>query len=171
MIILGIDPGSIVTGFGLIKVAHKQPVYLASGAIRIKASEPYLKLKEIYQGISEIITAYHPDESAIEQTFMNKNAASALKLGQARGAAMVALAMHDLSVAEYSAKQIKQGVVGYGAADKTQVAHMVKTLLKIKHKLQSDAADALAVALCHFHTRESLLYLHGAKKTARGRLQ
>jgi crossover junction endodeoxyribonuclease RuvC len=84
---------------------------------------------------------------------------------------MVALAMHDLPVAEYSAKQVKQAVVGYGAADKIQVAHMIKTLLKIKHKLQSDAADAVAVALCHFHTRESLLYLHGAKKITRGRLQ
>lgn len=171
MIILGIDPGSVVTGFGLIEIHNKKPQYLASGAIRIKAEAPYLKLKEIYQGLSEIIQAYHPVESAIEQTFMNKNAASALKLGQARGAAMAALAMHDLTVAEYSAKQVKQAVVGYGAADKSQVAHMVATLLNIKHTLQSDAADALAVALCHFHTRESLLYLHGAKKTARGRLQ
>lgn len=170
MIILGIDPGSIVTGFGLIEIQNKKPSYLASGAIRIKSEEPYLKLKEIYAGISEIIARYAPSESAIEQTFMNKNAASALKLGQARGAAMVALAMHDLPVAEYSAKQIKQAVVGYGSAEKSQVAHMVKTLLKIQHDLQSDAADALATALCHFHTRESLLYLHGAKKIARGRL-
>lgn len=170
MRILGIDPGSIVTGFGLIEVQNKQPFYLASGAIRIKAIEPYLKLKEIYQGISEIIQEYQPTTSAIEQTFMNKNAASALKLGQARGAAMVALAMHNLSVAEYSAKQVKQSVVGYGAADKPQVAHMVKTLLKISHQLQSDAADALAIAMCHFHTQQSLLYLHGATKTVRGRL-
>jgi crossover junction endodeoxyribonuclease RuvC len=170
MKILGIDPGSIITGFGLIEIRNKQPHYVASGAIRIKAHEPYLKLKEIYQGLSEIILQYHPNTTAIEQTFMNKNAASALKLGQARGAAMVALAMHDLEVAEYSAKQVKQAVVGYGAAAKDQVAHMVKTLLKLKHALQTDAADALAVALCHFHTQQSLLYLHGATKTVRGRL-
>ena len=170
MIILGIDPGSVVTGFGLIEIRNKQPFYLTSGAIRIKADTLYLKLREIYSGIAEIINSYHPDTSAIEQTFMNKNAASALKLGQARGAAIAAMAMQDLSVAEYSAKQVKQAVVGYGAADKSQVAHMVATLLNIKHKLQSDAADALAVALCHFHTCESLLYLQGATKIVKGRL-
>ncbi len=170
MRIIGIDPGSIVTGFGLIEIVNKKPIYLASGAIKIKAELPYLKLKDIYQGISEIIQEYAPTTSAIEQTFMNKNAASALKLGQARGAAMTALAMHDLEVAEYSAKQVKQSVVGYGAADKLQVAHMVKVLLNIDRPLQSDAADALAIALCHFHTQQSLLYLHGATKTVRGRL-
>ena len=170
MIILGIDPGSTVTGFGIIAIHKQQPEYVTSGAIRLQAESLALKLREIHAGITEIIRAYRPDVGVIEQTFMNKNAASALKLGQARGAAMVTLALHDLPVSEYSAKQVKQAVVGYGAADKTQVAHMVGTLLRIQHKLQSDAADALAIALCHFHTSQSLLYLQGATKIVQGRL-
>ena len=102
---------------------------------------------------------------------MHKSPDSALKLGQARGVAIVTLASKNLSVAEYSARQIKQSVVGYGAADKIQVMHMVKQLLRIEHDLKTDASDALAVALCHFHTSQSLLHLQGAKKIVRGRLR
>lgn len=171
MRILGIDPGSRITGFGLIEIQNREARYLASGSIRIKAETVDLRLKEVFEGIAEVITMFRPDTAAIEQIFMHKSPDSALKLGQARGVAIVAMATHNLSVAEYSARQIKQSVVGYGAADKLQVAHMVKTLLKINNDLKPDAADALAVALCHFHTQQSLLHLEGAKKTVRGRLQ
>lgn len=171
MRILGIDPGSRITGFGIIEVQNRQAHYLASGSIKVKAETVDLRLKEVFDGISEVMTMFRPDTAAIEQIFMHKSPDSALKLGQARGVAIVAMATHNLNVAEYSARQIKQSVVGYGAADKLQVAHMVKTLLKIDCELKPDAADALAVALCHFHTQQSLIHLEGAKKTVRGRLQ
>jgi crossover junction endodeoxyribonuclease RuvC len=171
MKILGIDPGSRVTGFGLIQIDKREAFYLASGCIRVKAETVDLRLKEIFEGLHEVIDTFAPDEAAIEQIFMHKSPDSALKLGQARGVAIVGLATRGLSVAEYSARQIKQAVVGYGAADKAQVMHMVQTLLKINRPLKSDAADALAVALCHFHTRQSLLHLEGATKTVRGRLR
>lgn len=171
MIILGIDPGSRTTGFGLIEIENREARYLTSGCISIKSETVDLRLKEIFDGLSEVIDTFQPDSAAIEQIFMHKSPDSALKLGQARGVAIVALAVKQLEVAEYSARQIKQSVVGYGAADKLQVAHMVKTLLKINHALKTDAADALAVALCHFHTQQSLIHLQGAKKTVRGRLK
>ncbi len=169
--ILGIDPGSCVTGFGLIEVHGQSADYLASGCIRIKSTTVDLRLKEILDGLNEVIDTFEPDVSAIEQIFMHKSPDSALKLGQARGVAIVTLASKNLPVAEYSARQIKQSVVGYGAADKTQVMHMVKRLLRIEHDLKADASDALAVALCHFHSAQSLLHLQGAKKTVRGRLR
>lgn len=171
MIILGIDPGSRVTGFGVLQIGNREAYYLTSGCIRIKSETVDLRLKEIFDGLSEVIDTFKPDTAAIEQIFMHKSPDSALKLGQARGVAIVAMAMKGLEVSEYSARQIKQAVVGYGAADKIQVMHMVKTLLKIEHELKTDAADALAVALCHFHTQQSLLHLQGAKKTVRGRLR
>ena len=110
-----------------------------------------MRLQQIYQGVREIIAQYEPNEFAIEQVFMHKNASSALKLGQARGAAIVAV---NLPVHEYAARQIKQAIVGYGAAEKTQVQHMVKQALGLQGKLATDAADALAIALCHANHRE-----------------
>lgn len=171
MKILGIDPGSRITGFGVIEIANNATHYLASGSIRIKSETVDLRLKEVFDGVTEVIQTFQPDSAAIEQIFMHKSPDSALKLGQARGVAIVAMATQNLTVAEYSARQIKQAVVGYGAADKEQVMHMVKKLLNINYDLKPDAADALAVALCHFHTSQSLLHLHGAKKTVRGRLR
>ena len=171
MKILGIDPGSRITGFGLIEINGQTAHYVASGCIRVKSETVDLRLKEILDGLSEVIDTFSPDTSAIEQIFMHKSPDSALKLGQARGVAIVTLASKNLSVAEYSARQIKQSVVGYGAADKIQVMHMVKQLLRIEHDLKTDASDALAVALCHFHTSQSLLHLQGAKKIVRGRLR
>ncbi len=171
-ILLGIDPGSRITGFGVIKVQHKQPHYVASGAIKIDVDLPVSgRLQQIYQGIAEIVAAYQPDESAIEQVFVCYNAGSALKLGQARGVAMVALANHGLPVADYSAKQIKQAVVGYGAADKAQVQTMVKCLLNLSDVPRPDAADALAIALCHMHSMQSLSQISGAEKIVHGRLR
>lgn len=170
-IILGIDPGSRITGFGVIRMQGQKVEYIASGCIRIKDGILSDKLNQIFDCISEIVQQYKPDEAAIEQVFMAKNADSALKLGQAKGAAMVAMAQHALQVAEYSARQIKQAVVGTGAADKTQVQHMVTSLLSLNATPQADAADGLAVAICHGHAIKSALYQAGAKKIRRGRLR
>ncbi|MFM2483725.1 crossover junction endodeoxyribonuclease RuvC [Celerinatantimonas yamalensis] len=172
-VILGIDPGSRLTGFGVIRYQHGQAQYLGSGCIRMQteAALPQ-RLKTIYQGVSEVITQYQPDEFAIEQVFMAHNPDSALKLGQARGAAIVAAVNQDLPVFEYSARQIKQAVVGTGGAEKNQVQQMVMHMLKLNATPQADAADALAVALCHAHTNQSMINMAGqARKTVRRRLR
>lgn len=170
-VILGIDPGSRITGFGVIRMQGRNIEYLASGCIRVKDGILSDKLNQIFDCISQVVQEYKPDEAAIEQVFMAKNADSALKLGQARGVAMVAMAQHALVVAEYSARQIKQAVVGTGAADKTQVQHMVTSLLGLTSSPQADAADGLAVAICHGHALKSALFQAGAKKVTRGRLR
>ena len=157
--------------FGVIRVDGKQPAYIASGCIRVKAEDTAERLHEIYAGVQEVIGEYAPTEAAIERIFMFYSADSALKLGQARGVAMVSLAKSALSVAEYTAKQVKQAVVGYGGADKTQVQHMVKQILSLSATPQADAADALAIALCHYHTRQSVQQLGRVTKTVRGRWQ
>ena len=171
MIILGIDPGSRVTGFGVLAIENRQCKYVASGCIRMKSEVLAERLVEIYQGVTEVIQTYHPEQAAIEQVFMHVNPGSALKLGQARGVAIVAMANAGLNVGEYSARQVKQAVVGYGAADKSQVQQMIKTLLNLPKVPQADAADALAIAMCHYHTQQSLVHMAGATKTVRGRLQ
>lgn len=169
-VILGIDPGARVTGYGVLKVDGKQLHYLDSGCIRTVPGDEPRRLQQIYQGLTEVIAQHQPDEAAIEKIFSFYNAGSALILGQARGVAMVALANHTLSVGEYSAKQIKQAVTGYGGADKQQVQQMVTSLLKLPKAPASDAADALAVAVCHYHSNNVLARL-GVSKTVRGRLQ
>ena len=128
-IILGIDPGSRVTGYGLINSVGSKLEYIACGCIRTKGSALPDRLKIIFAGICEVIEQFTPQQAAVEDVFMGRNAASALKLGQARGSAMVACLSHDLSVAEYSPRKVKQAVVGSGSADKIQVQHMVKALL------------------------------------------
>jgi crossover junction endodeoxyribonuclease RuvC len=155
-VIIGIDPGSRHTGYGVIRLEGKDSHYLTSGCIHVVNEQPAQRLQKIFSGLQEIISQYQPHEAAIEQVFMHNNPGSALKLGQARGAAIVAL---TIPVAEYSARQVKQSVVGYGAAQKEQVQHMVKRLLNISEDLQADAADALAIALCHAYTRFSLALL------------
>ena len=171
-IILGVDPGSRVTGFGLIGAEKGRLRYLASGCIRldIDAAMP-LRLRQIFEDMGEIIDAHQPAEMAIEQVFLARSAGSALKLGQARGVAIVAASRRGLPVFEYSATRIKQSVVGTGRAEKGQVQHMVRALLALPAAPQADAADALAVALCHAHTRESLGRVPGARATRRGRLR
>jgi len=149
--ILGIDPGSRITGFGIIEIQRRQAVYVGSGCIRMQSESMPSRLAEIYTGLNQIIEQYQPTVSAIEQVFMYRNAASALKLGQARGVAIVACVQGGLLVHEYAPTQIKLAVVGKGHADKTQVQHMVKVLLSLSNTPQADAADALAVALCHAH--------------------
>ena len=155
MRILGIDPGSRVTGYGVIEVLGRDVKYIDSGCIRTGGGALPDRLKKIYLGVREITEHYKPQEMAVEQVFMGRNADSALKLGQARASAICAVFDHDIEVFEYAARQIKQALVGKGSADKTQVQHMVKILLKLQGNPQMDASDALAVALCHFHTDQT----------------
>ncbi len=155
-VIIGIDPGSRKTGYGLIRVEANRNVHLAHGCLSLKGESLAERLQEIYAGLRELIEQFQPQEAAIEQVFMHENPNSALKLGQARGAALVAIGM---PVNEYSARSIKQAIVGYGAASKDQVQNMVKRFLNLQGKIQSDAADALAIALCHAHSRTMLAKL------------
>lgn len=157
-LILGVDPGSRKTGYGLIDDLNAKPRYISSGVIRmgVELSLPE-RLKIIFDGLSEIISQYQPQQFAIEQVFMGTNAGSALKLGQARGAAIVAACQFNIPVFEYEARKVKQAVVGTGAADKTQVQHMVKSILCLSGMPQEDAADALAVAMCHSNTHHYLV--------------
>lgn len=138
-----------MTGFGVIEQIKGRQQYITSGCIRIGKHPVQKRLQIIFEGLSKIIIEHAPDTVAIEKIFVHKNVSSALKLGQARGAAMVAAAMNGLEVAEYSARQIKKAVVGYGAAEKRQIQHMMQVLLKLSGLPQTDAADALAVAMCH----------------------
>ena len=170
-IILGIDPGSRITGYGVINTLGSKHEYIASGCIRVKGESLSEKLKYIFQGVNQVIDTYIPQEMAIEQVFMAKNADSALKLGQARGAAIVAATSQDLEVYEYAARRVKQSVVGKGSADKTQVQHMVTTLLKLPGIPQADAADALAIALCHANSKLSLIRMGGANAVRKGRVR
>ena len=167
-IILGIDPGSRITGYGIIRSLAGRCEYLGSGCIRTSGDVLAPKLKQIYDGVSEVILQFRPDLFAIEQVFMARNPDSAWRRGQGRGAAMVAGVNAGLDVAEYSARQVKQSVVGTGAADKEQVQHMVRQLLKLPGNPQADAADALAVALCHTHTMQSLIRMAGRGSTVQG---
>jgi len=153
--ILGIDPGSRVTGYGIIDHHGRGTTYVASGCIRAQAGSLAERLGIIFAGVSAIISEFAPQEMAVERVFLNKNADSALKLGQARGAAICAGVHHRLPVDEYAAREIKQAVVGKGGATKTQVQHMVCVLLALQKTPPSDAADALGVALCHGHHRET----------------
>lgn len=152
MRILGIDPGLERTGWGIIDSEGSRLSFVAAGVIRSKASEPSAdRLVRIDAELSKIVDLYKPDSAAIEETFVNKNAASSLKLGQARGVAIVAPARAGLSVAEYAANKVKKSVVGVGHAAKDQVGMMIRVLLPTAGELAADAADALAVAICHAH--------------------
>lgn len=163
-IILGIDPGSRITGYGLIRQVGQKIEYVDSGCIRTSLNaELSVKLLQIYDGVCELMDHYSPTEVAIEQVFMHQNPNSALKLGHARGVAMVAAASHRVPVNEYAAREIKQAVVGYGAAEKTQVGHMVVHLLSLNSAPQTDAADALAIAICHSYMRQRPTVMAGGQ--------
>ena len=151
MRILGIDPGSRSTGFGLIDRHGQRTAYLASGCIRSTEGGLAERLAEIHRGLGEILDEFRPDMVAIENVFVRRNVASALKLGQARGVAICVVALRAIPCREYSPNEIKQAVVGRGHASKEQVQHMVKALLELPATPQADAADALACALCHAH--------------------
>ena len=168
-LILGIDPGSQKTGFGIISHEGGRSEYVTSGIIRLPRTALPERLKIIFDSVSEIVEQYCPQELAIEEVFMARDAKAAIKLGQARGAAIVACVNKSMPVYEYAAKSIKQAVVGTGNADKQQVQHMVKSLLKLPAAPKEDAADALVAALCHAHTQQSMIKLAGARTSRRGR--
>ena len=167
---MGIDPGSRKTGFGVIETLKSQHVYIASGVIRLPDAPLPERLQVIFESVTEVINEYLPTEMAIEQVFMAKNPNSALILGQARGAAIVAATNQQLSVAEYEAKKVKQSVVGNGGAEKSQVQHMVKQILRLSAMPQEDAADALAAALCHANSQQHLNMVAKANHFRRGRM-
>lgn len=165
MRILGIDPGSRFTGFGIIEVNGDRAVAVRHGVIKAGTGEFPQRLGIIFAGIRDLIDEHQPTEVAIETVFVSRNAGSALKLGQARGAAICAAISLGLPVSEYAPRSIKQAIVGRGGADKVQVQHMVAVLLRLQEKLQEDAADALAVALCHQHTQQTLNRMQKMQRT------
>jgi crossover junction endodeoxyribonuclease RuvC len=153
--VLGLDPGSLRTGFGLVDCAGGRETHVASGCLRATGTNLALRLRYIHEQVSLLIERYEPDEVAIERVFMHRNADSALKLGQARGAALAAAAARGAAVYEYAPRAIKLAVVGTGAADKAQVAHMVQVMLAIGKPATADVSDALAIALCHAQARRT----------------
>jgi len=165
--ILGIDPGLRITGFGVLDKVGQQLSYVASGCIKTPDGELPERLKAILNSLSEVIAQHRPDQVAVEKVFVNVNPQSTLLLGQARGAAICAAVLANLPVAEYTALQVKQGVVGNGHAEKEQVQLMVQRLLKLSGTPSPDAADALACAICHAHGGQGL----GALATAGYRMK
>jgi crossover junction endodeoxyribonuclease RuvC len=160
--VLGIDPGSQCTGFGVVDATGARLSYVASGVIRTTQGEFAARLCEIFRCMRSIVAQYQPHEIAIEKVFVNRNPDSALKLGQARGAAICATAESNADVFEYATRQIKQAVVGTGSAEKAQVQLMMRSILKLDGPVPADAADALAAAVCHAlrgRVRTSLLRL------------
>ncbi|MDJ0927275.1 MAG: crossover junction endodeoxyribonuclease RuvC [Gammaproteobacteria bacterium] len=153
MRILGIDPGSRVTGYGIVDSDGNTSKHVDSGCIRTGDGDFPARLHEIFLRVQEIMAMHEPTDVAIERVFVNRNADSALKLGQARAAAICATFARQVSLHEYAARAVKQAVVGRGGADKQQVQHMVRVLLKLHDLPAADEADALAVALCHAHSR------------------
>ena len=159
MIILGIDPGLRVTGFGVIRKEGQKLAYIASGTIRVPDGDLPSRLKVILDGVAEVISAYQPECAAIEKVFSNVNPQSTLLLGQARGAAICGLVTAGLAVSEYTALQVKKAVVGQGKAQKQQVQDMVQRLLLLTGMPGTDAADALGVAICHAHSGAAMAAL------------
>jgi crossover junction endodeoxyribonuclease RuvC len=162
--VLGLDPGSLRTGYGVIDCSVRGEKHVVSGCIRATGESFALRLHQIHQAVLALVMEYRPDEVAVEKVFMHRNADSALKLGQARGAAICAAVAHGASMHEYAPRAIKLAVVGTGAADKAQVSHMVQALLTIGEPATADISDALAVALCHGQTRRTALRLVGVAR-------
>src|SRR5579862_29660 len=162
--ILGLDPGSRRTGFGLIESRGSELVVLAHGCLNVASATPIARLRLIFEGLGRVLAEHHPAEVAVERVFVSRNVDSALKLGQARGAALCAIPQ-GVPVFEYAPRAIKLAVVGSGAAEKLQVLHMVRVLLALRERPGADAADALAVAVCHAHARTlGLLAAGGAAR-------
>jgi crossover junction endodeoxyribonuclease RuvC len=164
--ILGIDPGSRVTGFGILDFVDDRASYVASGSVKSVDGSFASRLRLIFRSVGELAAEYRPDAVVIESIFVHRNAMSALKLGQARSAALCATFALDIAVYEYAPREIKQAVVGTGAASKAQVQHMVASLLQLQGAPSPDAADALAAALCHGHRRRLHTRLAGAAALA-----
>jgi crossover junction endodeoxyribonuclease RuvC len=157
--ILGLDPGSRRTGFGVIECCGSELLPVAHGCFNVASATPAARLRLIFEGLKALLAEHGPAEVAVERVFVSRNADSALKLGQARGAALCAIPAH-VPVFEYAPRAIKLAVVGSGAAEKFQVAQMIRTLLSLGERPAADAADALAVAVCHAHQRRLQAYLH-----------
>lgn len=170
-LILGIDPGSRRTGFGLVAIEGVNSRYISSGIVRLPEKSLPERLDIIFSNLSDLIREYRPDQLAIEEVFFARDPRAVLKLGQARGAAILAGTQQGLPVFEYSARTVKQSVVGNGGATKEQVQHMVTRLLQLAATPQEDAADGLAVALCHIQTMGLRSRLEGLSGYARGRLK
>jgi len=174
LVVIGIDPGSRFTGYGVIKNEGSGVMYLGSGCIKTGQGSLASKLKIIYEGVCTIIEQFHPDFMAVEETFLSKNVQSTVKLSESRASAIVAGANMGLEIYEYTPMQIKQAVVGYGWAQKEQVQFMIKKLLHLNGNPQADAADGLACALCHLYTYVSTQAMGGNvadKAAVHGRLQ
>lgn len=168
--VLGIDPGSQCTGFGVVDALGSRLTYVASGVIRTRNGEFAARLCEIFTCVRSIVAQYRPSEIAIERVFVNRNPDSALKLGQARGAAICGTIDANAEVFEYATRQIKQAVVGSGSAEKAQVQLMMRSMLKLEGRVASDAADALAAAVCHaLRGRVRSSIMQAAVKLAAGR--
>lgn len=161
--VLGIDPGSRVTGYGVIESDGVRSRHLDSGCIRTASGDFPGRLGEIFNGIRVVLLEWRPEQVAIEQVFVSRNAASALKLGQARGAAISAVVTLDLPVFEYTPAAVKQGLVGSGRAEKEQVQHMVRMILGMQGAMALDQSDALAIALCHAHSHATRCRIEGAR--------
>jgi len=159
--VLGLDPGSRRTGFGVIECRGSDCVHVAHGCIAVGGDALAGRLREIFDGLRSLIEHHAPGEVAVERVFVNRNIDSALKLGQARGAALCAVP-RGLPVFEYAPRAIKLALVGSGAAEKEQVAHMIRILLRLTGKISPDASDALAVAVCHAHSRRMAMLARGA---------
>jgi crossover junction endodeoxyribonuclease RuvC len=168
--ILGVDPGLRVTGFGIIEKSGSKLLYVTSGCVRSGAGDLSARLKTILDGLAEVIATNQPHEVAIEKVFVNVNPQSTLLLGQARGTAICAAVLAGLPVAEYTALQVKQSVVGKGHAAKGQVQHMIRRLLALPGDPSPDAADALACAICHAHGGELGGFSTRGMRVKRGRL-
>ncbi len=154
MRILGIDPGSRITGYGIIEADGGSLAFVSCGVVKTTKNYPFaVRINEIFDGINEVVQLHRPESAAVEDVFLSNNPRTAIKLGQARGAAIVAVMQNGLSVSDYSPRQVKQAVAGHGHAEKQQVQHMVRLLLALKGSPSSDAADALAVAICHANTQ------------------
>ena len=146
---MGIDPGSLITGWGIVEIEGNQLTHIANGSLYIKSKPFPPRLQEIYQGLTKVIEEYKPSEASVEQVFVSRNAQSALKLGHARGVAIIAALNAGMEIHEYTPTEIKQAVTGTGRAAKEQVGLMVQTLLALPAPAQTDASDALAAAICH----------------------
>lgn len=169
MRLLGLDPGLRITGWGVIEVDGNRLSHVADGAVRVKAEGSLAaRLATLHAGLEEVIQCHRPEEAAVEETFANRNPASTLRLGQARGVVMLAPAQAGMQVAEYSANVVKKSLVGAGHAGKQQVAMMVRMLLPGAELATPDAADALAVAICHAHHRASLARWRAGEDAALG---
>lgn len=156
--ILGIDPGSRVTGYGIVESHRGRLGFVACGVVKTTLSYPFAtRLNEIFDGINEVVQLHNPTVAAIEDVFLSSNPRTAINLGQARGAAVVAVMQNGVAVSDYTPRKIKQAVAGYGQAEKVQVQHMVKVLLQLKGAPSNDAADALAVAICHANSMDCLI--------------